>query len=60
MERRDALNRMRTDQLERLNAALASRYAIERELGSGGMATVYLANDLKSARPISETSHAGA
>jgi len=31
MERRDALNRMRTDQLERLNAALASRYAIERE-----------------------------
>ncbi len=34
-----------SDQLERLKAALADRYAIERELGSGGMATVYLAHD---------------
>ena len=51
MERRDALNRMRTDQLERLNAALASRYAIERELGSGGMATVYLAQRLEERTP---------
>src|SRR5207249_10991717 len=36
--------------LERLNAALAGRYAIERELGSGGMATVYLADDMKHHR----------
>jgi serine/threonine protein kinase len=35
------------DQLERLKAALSDRYRIERELGSGGMATVYLAQDLK-------------
>ena len=32
---------------ERLKAALADRYAIEREIGAGGMATVYLAEDLK-------------
>ena len=31
-----------TDHLDRLAAALASRYTIERELGSGGMATVDL------------------
>ena len=35
------------DTFDRLKAALADRYAIERELGSGGMATVYLAEDLK-------------
>jgi serine/threonine-protein kinase len=35
------------DILDRLEAALADRYQIERELGSGGMATVYLAHDLK-------------
>jgi hypothetical protein len=29
------------DVLERIKAALADRYTIERELGSGGMATVY-------------------
>jgi len=40
------------DQLERLKAALANRYRIERELGSGGMATVYLANDLKHDRKV--------
>jgi hypothetical protein len=34
-----------TDVLSRLRAALASRYTIERELGSGGMATVYLAEE---------------
>ena len=39
-------------QRERLNAALAGRYAIERELGSGGMATVYLADDLKYQRKV--------
>ena len=32
---------------ERLSMALADRYRIERELGQGGMATVYLAHDLK-------------
>src|SRR5512134_2933466 len=41
-----------TAQLDRLKAALASRYAVERELGSGGMATVYLALDLRHHRPV--------
>jgi eukaryotic-like serine/threonine-protein kinase len=36
----------------RLGAALADRYKIERELGQGGMATVYLAQDLKHDRKI--------
>lgn len=40
------------DQFDRLTAALASRYAIERELGAGGMATVYLARDLRHDRPV--------
>lgn len=38
--------------LDRLAAALASRYEIERELGEGGMATVYLARDLKHGRKV--------
>jgi hypothetical protein len=33
--------------LDRLGAALASRYRIQRELGQGGMAKVFLAHDLK-------------
>ena len=37
---------------ERLIAALADRYRIERELGAGGMATVYLAQDLKHDRLV--------
>ncbi len=40
------------DTFDRLNAALADRYAIERELGAGGMATVYLAEDLKHKRKV--------
>lgn len=38
--------------LERLTAALSSRYTIDHELGRGGMATVYLAEDLKYHRPV--------
>jgi serine/threonine-protein kinase len=40
------------DQRAALEAALAGRYAIERELGRGGMATVYLARDLRHDRPV--------
>jgi len=40
------------DLLERVRASLAGRYTIERELGRGGMATVYLARDLKHDRPV--------
>ena len=35
-----------------LNGELAGRYAVERELGRGGMATVYLADDLKHHRKV--------
>ena len=45
-------NRHVSDVLERLTAALADRYAIQRELGRGGMATVYLAEDLKHERKV--------
>ncbi len=38
--------------LERLRTALAERYRVERELGHGGMATVYLAEDLKHHRTV--------
>src|SRR5918996_3089665 len=35
-----------------LRAALGERYTLERELGRGGMATVYLARDLRHRRPV--------
>ena len=38
--------------LERLRSELSDRYAVEREIGSGGMATVYLAEDLKHQRAV--------
>jgi len=41
-----------TDSAQRLTAALADRYRIERELGQGGMATVYLAQDVKHDRKV--------
>ena len=41
-----------SDLLTRLQAALADRYAIEREVGRGGMATVYVAQDAKHHRPV--------
>lgn len=40
------------DVVERLNAALTDCYQIEREIGSGGMATVYLAKDRRHNRKV--------
>ncbi|MBA2292763.1 MAG: serine/threonine-protein kinase [Gemmatimonadales bacterium] len=41
-----------SNSIDRLTAALADRYRFERELGQGGMATVYLAHDLKHERDV--------
>jgi serine/threonine protein kinase len=38
--------------IDRLGSALSDRYRIERELGAGGMATVYLAEDLRHKRKV--------
>jgi eukaryotic-like serine/threonine-protein kinase len=40
------------DMLAQLKQALSDRYAIDREIGAGGMATVYLARDLRHDRPV--------
>ena len=41
-----------SDPITRLNAALEGRYRVEREIGEGGMATVYLAEDLRHERKV--------
>jgi serine/threonine-protein kinase len=41
-----------TPSLERFSAALADRYRMVREIGAGGMATVYLARDVKHDREV--------
>jgi serine/threonine protein kinase/Tfp pilus assembly protein PilF len=43
---------MSINQLDRIGTALAGRYTVERELGRGGMSTVYLADDLKHHRKV--------
>ena len=40
------------DAVAHLNASLAGRYLIEREIGRGGMATVYLARDVRHDRKV--------
>ncbi|NNF13115.1 MAG: protein kinase [Gemmatimonadetes bacterium] len=40
------------DPITELNAALAGRYRVERQLGEGGMATVYLADDIRHERKV--------
>jgi serine/threonine protein kinase len=41
-----------TDSIARLSQSLVGRYTVERELGAGGMATVYLASDVKHDRKV--------
>ena len=45
-------NRSSTEVVPRLASALAGRYTIEREIGRGGMATVYVARDLRHDRRV--------
>ena len=44
-----------SDPIIRLNTALEGRYRVESELGEGGMARVYLANDVKHGREVALT-----
>ena len=46
------LNGRDVSAVETLRAALADRYTIEREIGAGGMATVYLARDIRHRRQV--------
>ena len=41
-----------TDQLDQLKFALADRYIVDRPIGRGGMATVYLAVEIQLRRPV--------
>jgi len=41
-----------SDTIDQLNSAFAGRYVIRRELGTGGMATVFLADDLRHRRQV--------
>src|SRR5437763_4767008 len=52
MRRTDDEGDSLTEHQRALQLALADRYRIERELGEGGMATVYLAHDLKHDRKV--------
>ncbi len=44
--------RLMNELLSRLKTALADRYSVQHEIGRGGMATVFLAQDIKHARPV--------
>ena len=52
VQTRDAAARRLTDSPARLGSALAHRYRLGRELGQWGMATVYLAEDLRHGRKV--------
>jgi class 3 adenylate cyclase len=51
-ESRDPQRSLTSEFLDALTSALGDRYKIERELGVGGMATVYLARDLRHGRQV--------
>ncbi|HSH75286.1 MAG TPA: serine/threonine-protein kinase [Longimicrobiales bacterium] len=46
------MSALSNDVIQRLNDALSGRYAVQGEIGAGGMATVYLATDLKHNRNV--------
>ena len=41
-----------SDEATRISSAVADKYAIDREIGRGGMATVYLAHDIRHNRNV--------